>query len=32
MKAMMSTFHCRPDEETVLTLVQKDDATTVKVN
>jgi hypothetical protein len=32
MKAVMSTFQCRHDEETILTLVQKDDVTTVQVN
>jgi hypothetical protein len=32
MKAMMSTFQCSPDEQTILTLVQKDDATTMQVN
>jgi hypothetical protein len=32
MKVVMSTFQCRHDEETILTLVQKDDVTTVQVN
>jgi hypothetical protein len=32
MKAMMSTLQCSPDEQTILTLVQKDDATTMQVN